>query len=149
MRTLIRISFGAFALFGSLMLMRLAWTFHAKLQEPNSSKVYQSPDGEFKAVLATWYGGGAISPYCRAALVVLPIEAQLDKVDFQTSAIFSAECASFALQDGIMESSPKISWKSERLLHVEFSTSAGPRSSIQLRTPEPAVNMKVEFEGKP
>ncbi|ARM90021.1 hypothetical protein RHEC894_CH03767 [Rhizobium sp. CIAT894] len=149
MRALIRVTFCAFAFVGLLTSTWLAWTFHGKLQDPESVKVYQSPDREFKAILATWYGGGAISPYCHAALVVLPIEEQLDKVDYEDRAIFSAGCASFSLQGGIVESSPKVSWKSERLLLVEFSTSAGPMSSIQLRTPNSGMNMKVEFEGSP
>ena len=115
---------------------------------PNDITVVASPDQEFKAVLASWNGGGAIAPFCYDRVFVVPKATVADQVVDDENVVFEAACGSFALNDGVINSSPKLSWREARVLVVRFSTNAAAASpeKFRLRRLVAHGQVAVEFE---
>ncbi|KAA0121621.1 hypothetical protein CIW48_22770 [Methylobacterium sp. P1-11] len=62
---------------------------------PNNITVVASPDGSFKAALASWNGGGAIAPFCYDRVFVVPTAVPNDRRADDKNLVFAGECASF------------------------------------------------------
>lgn len=115
---------------------------------PNNVAVVASPDQEFKAVLASWNGGGAIAPFCYDRVFVVPKETVADQAMDDENVVFEGDCGSFALKDGVINSSPELSWREARVLVVRFSTNgtALMLKKFRLRRLVAHGQVVVEFE---
>ncbi|WP_143540344.1 hypothetical protein [Rhizobium chutanense] len=119
--------------------------------EADGATFVTSPNGSFKAVLTTWTSGGAISPYCYDRLTVVPVGVPTDKTSASDMAVFEAECATFALRDGMIENSPSITWEGDEKLKVKFSISGSALepATVKLRKQDASGRIAVGFEVQP
>ncbi|PZM10658.1 hypothetical protein, partial [Rhizobium tubonense] len=139
--------------FGTILFLLLGFALDGGTSafEPDATTFVTSPSGTVKAVLTTWTGGGAISPYCYDRLTVVPVGTPPDKESASDTAVFEAECATFALRDGIIENSPSVLWEGDKKLRVKFSISEAVivPASVKLRKQDASGQIAVEFEPQP
>ena len=114
---------------------------------PDALSVEVSPDGRFKVLNASWFGGGGISPYCQSRVTVVPAGFPND-VPSEDQAVFSGECGSFAPHAGHVENSPIINWEGRNTLHTRFSVLATALSSaaFHLRKQDATGQVAIHFE---
>ena len=122
-----------------------------KENKPDYVSLTPSPNGNYKAVLSTWAGGGAISPYCYDRLTVVPTGVPANSESASDMAVFESECATFPLRDGAIENSPSIHWESDTRLKVKFSIDATARlpATVKLRKQDASGRIAVEFDALP
>jgi hypothetical protein len=148
-RLAVRIFTIVFALVGLGTVAGWVWpSLRGAPPAPNDIAVVVSPDGEFKAVLASWNGGGAIAPFCYDRVFVVPKATAADQAVDDENVVFEGVCGSFALKDGVINSSPQLSWRDARVLVVRFSTNATAASpeKFRLRRLVAQGQVAVEFE---
>jgi hypothetical protein len=119
-----------------------------KETSPTAVTYALSPSGSHKAVLATWAGGGGISPYCSKRLTVVRTEASTDEAISRDKSVFEAECDSFNSSNNIIRSSPEIKWESDHNLKVTFSifsTALSPET-IKLRKQDASGTIVIDYE---
>ncbi|PDT02135.1 hypothetical protein CO666_21530 [Rhizobium chutanense] len=138
--------------FGTVLLLLLGFALDGgSMGEADGATFVTSPNGSFKAVLTTWTSGGAISPYCYDRLTVVPVGVPTDKTSASDMAVFEAECATFALRDGMIENSPSITWEGDEKLKVKFSISGSALepATVKLRKQDASGRIAVGFEVQP
>ena len=149
MRFALRILTLAFALVGLGTAIGWVWpVVRGAPPAPNAIRSASSPDGAFKAVLASWDGGGALAPYCYDRVFVVPQATAAEQAVDEENVVFDGACASFAPKDGRALNSPELSWREGRVLVVRFSTNAtaAAPATFHLRRLVAHGQVGVEFE---
>ncbi|PZU80193.1 MAG: hypothetical protein DI528_22705 [Shinella sp.] len=109
-------------------------------EEPEYVSALPSPDGKYKAVLATWAGGGGISPYCHERLTVVSAKASQEEMISGDNMVFESEC--------MTGGSPSITWEGNEALQVGLAVSEGQiePSTIKLRRKDTSGRIAIGFE---
>ncbi|MBK5183248.1 hypothetical protein [Paraburkholderia domus] len=114
---------------------------------PDARHSFPSPDGNYRAELLTWAGGGGISPYCHQALLVVPASVDVGQAGLASRyTVYTGECDDFS-DHGF---SPKIVWMSSTALHVSFSinSTATLPATVRLKKIDVTGTVRVEFEAR-
>lgn len=117
----------------------------ATLPDLTARKVgVRSPNDEYRAVIQTWAGGGALSPYCYEAILIVPARVNLANMhDAQSYEVYSgSECDSFADHS----SSPEITWDGDRTLKVRISINRTAMSEHTVRLRKRAASGAVSIK---
>lgn len=109
---------------------------------PDNLTVVASPDGSFKAALASWDGGGAIAPFCYDRVFVVPAAVPNDRIADDKNLVFAGECATFKDRSN----APNVTWHGPRALLVRFSTMRTANAPATLRLRRLAADGQVEIE---
>lgn len=138
-RKVLRFVVGALAFVG---LLNIGLWAHARFsrETPDYVTDLPSPDGQYKAVLATWGGGGAISPYCYERLTVVSAKASQEEMIAGDNMVFESECTTGG--------SPSTTWQGNDTLQVGFALSesyAAP-STIKFRRKDASGRIAIKFE---
>lgn len=95
-RLVVRIATIALALVGLGTVVGWVWpSMPGAPSPPNNLTVVASPDGSFKAALASWGGGGAIAPFCYDRVFVVPATVPNDRLADDKNLVFAGACATF------------------------------------------------------
>jgi hypothetical protein len=89
-----------------------------------------------------------MASFCYVRVFVVPKATVADQAMDDENVVFEGDCGSFALKNGVINSSPKLSWREARVLVVRFSTNAtaaGPEK-FRLRRLVAHGQVAVEFE---
>lgn len=91
-------------------------------------------------MLATWGGGGAISPYCYERLTVVSAEASQEEMIAGDNMVFESECTTGG--------SPSITWEGNEALQVGLAVSEGRVQpyTIKLRRKDASGRITVGLE---
>jgi hypothetical protein len=117
-------------------------------EDPPFVKFIPAPGGKLKAALVTYAGGGGISPYCIDNVTIVPSTATAEDAQKKDFLIFSGECSSFSVENGVMESSPRIEWLSDHALRITFSlrdTFAFPQK-FELKRSDASHAVSIAYE---
>lgn len=148
-RLVVRIATIALALVGLGTVIGWVWRMGREAPSaPNDLTFINSPDGAFKAALASWNGGGGISPFCHDRVFVVPHATGADQVVDEENVVFEGNCGSFALKNGQVLNSPELSWREPKVLTIRFSTYATAARPAMFRLRRLVANgqVAVEFE---
>lgn len=147
-RGVFRLIMTAFAVVGFLTVG--LWAFRSGRSEPKPEHVTftPSPNGKYKATLATWAGGGGLSPYCYNQLSVSAGDLPQDMAIADKLVVFAGECDTFSPSNGIVGNSPRIEWDGDTKLKITLSihsTALSP-AAVKLRKQDISGAVAVEFE---
>jgi hypothetical protein len=144
-----RIVIAGLAIVGLATILFWFWRYTRSGEDkPEVVTFTASPNGSYKAALATWAGGGGISPYCYNRLTVVPAGASPDESIARDRVVFEAECDSFAAPNGKIGNSPAVRWESDQKLKVTFSIlgSALHPAAVKLRKQDASGRIAIDFE---
>jgi len=144
-RLVVRIATIALALVGLGTVVGWVWpSMPGAPSPPNNLTVVASPDGSFKAALASWGGGGAIAPFCYDRVFVVPATVPNDRLADDKNLVFAGACATFEDHSN----APILTWSGPNALLVRFSTleTASFPATLRLRRLAADGQVEVEFE---
>lgn len=117
------------------------------MPEPDSIRSLTSPNGDYRADLLTWAGGGGLSPYCYETLLVTPVTVSVQQAESQPRyEVYSGGCGDFSDHS----SSPKVSWITNNKIHVSISineTSKFPMT-VKLKKTDATDTVQVVFDAE-
>ena len=147
LRLVVRTFMIALALVGLGTVVGWAWSpLRKALPAPNTITVVASPEGEFKAILASWHDGGAISPSCDTKVFVVPKATAADQAISDENLVFASDCGSVSPENCRVLHSPELSWRDARVLLVRFSTLATAAMPAEFRLRRLTANSQVTVE---
>lgn len=144
-RLAVRILTSALALVGLGTVVGWVWTSPpSSPTAPDNLTVVASPDGSFKAALASWDGGGAIAPFCYDRVFVVPAAVPNDRLVDDKNLVFAGACATFEDHSN----APNLTWRGPNTLLIRFSTleTASFPATMRLRRLAADGKVEVEFE---
>lgn len=144
-RLAIRILTSALALVGLGTVVGWVWpSLPSASSAPDKLTVIASPDGSFKAALASWDGGGAIAPFCYDRVFVVPAAVPNDRLADDKNLVFAGACATFEDHSN----APTLTWRGPSELLLKFSTleTASAPATLRLRRLAADGQVEVEFD---
>lgn len=138
----------AFAIIGLVTTGLWALRLSSGTPKPEYITSTLSPSGKYKATLATWAGGGGLSPYCYDQLSVSEASLPQEMAIADNLTVFAGECSTFRPQNGVSENSPILRWDEDSRLRVTLSidrTALFP-ATVKLRKQDASGAVAVEFE---
>ncbi|WP_125901073.1 hypothetical protein [Methylobacterium indicum] len=136
---------GFFGISGTVGL----WIAKEKLySSPNALVFIDSPDGAFRAAVASYVGGGGFSPYCFNRLFVVDSQTPADRVADENNLVAEGECGSFGSMEGGISDPSDVSWSEVRTLTARISLHSATTGleTFRIRKMAASGHIRVEFE---